>query len=61
LNELFLVFITLERTGKWGKNPETIESYKTACYIELAKEFFGKHSAIANEKSVLILMVSFLQ
>jgi len=54
------VFITLETTGKWGKDPEIIESYKTACYIELANEFSSKHrlNAIAKKESVLVLLNS---
>jgi hypothetical protein len=56
---IFLVFITLEQTGKWGKNLKVIQSYKTACYIELASEFSNTHrvNAVAKDDCVLILLV----
>ncbi|KAI6184212.1 Origin recognition complex subunit 1 [Aphelenchoides bicaudatus] len=52
------VFITLEQTGKWGKDIEKIKAYKTACYVELASEFLTNQNtnAIAKEDSALILL-----
>lgn len=57
-----LVFITLERTGKWGQDSDVISSYKTACYVELANEFMNEHgaNAIAKTDSVFVLVVSLI-
>ncbi|KAI6242874.1 Maternal transcript 89Ba [Aphelenchoides fujianensis] len=52
------VLITLERNGKWGREPEIIAYYKMAAYVELAEKLGQKAgvNAIPKEDCVLLLM-----
>ncbi|CAD5214673.1 unnamed protein product [Bursaphelenchus xylophilus] len=50
------VYISLERSGKWGKVPVQIAAYKTLYYDVLAKEFAKQYKAVAVPQKDRILI-----